>query len=138
MSKVEKELTDAEILEWASKDFVLAETKGILALEADANAQGQMPYGIDTSGIWITGSYSGSSETFNVFGNFPLLLSRYQNDGNRRIGYISSVNTDGSFNIYILGNGVWKTIPSHYVSTLSKLGSRTSAFVAAGYRLILS
>ena len=49
MSKVERELTDAEILEWATKDFVLAETKGTLVSTNDANAQGQMPYGIDTS-----------------------------------------------------------------------------------------
>ena len=123
MSKVERELTDAEILEWATKDFVLAETKGTLVSTNDANAQGQMPYGIDTSSIWISGNYSGSNETYNVFGNFPLTISRYQNDGNRRIGYISSVNTDGSFNIYILGSGNWKVFPTHYVSTLSKLGA---------------
>lgn len=123
MSKTEETLSPAEILEWATKDFVLAETKASLVSTNEANAQGQMPYGVDTSGIWISGAYSGTSETYSIFGNFPLLISRYQNDGNRRIGFISGVNTDGSFNLYILGNGGWKVFPTHFVNTLCKLGA---------------
>ena len=122
MGKVESELSPAQMLEWASKDFVMSETMSALVNTADTNDQGQTPYGTITSGIWISGSVNRSNNTYNIFGNFPLTISRFHNDGNRRIGYISGVNTDGSFNLYILGNGSFRIFPDKYVNTIAKFG----------------
>lgn len=114
MSKVEKELTGDEIKEWATKDFVIAE----LATGNETSRSGvepRTPYGISPNGIRISGYRS--SDRYDMRGSFPLNIARYTNNGERKIGYIAGVNSDGSFNLYILGNSTISMATTQRVKT---------------------
>lgn len=117
MSKTEETLSGAEILDWATKDFVIAE----LATGGDNNRYGvepRTPNGIAPDGISISGYRL--TDTFSMRGSYPLNIGRYTNNGERKIGYIAGVNTDGSFNLYILGNSEINMATTHRVSTLGE------------------
>lgn len=119
MSKVEKELTDEEILEWATKDFVIAEisSTSLQSVRSNSQAEPLTEYGIAPGGITITGSHNDSAMTYTMEGYFPLQITRHANDGERKIGYIAGVNSDGSFQLYILGSGTFNMQPTHRVFT---------------------
>lgn len=117
MSKVEKELTGDEIKEWATKDFVIAE----LAMGNDTSRFGVEPrtqYGVAPDGINITGYRV--SDTYDMRGIFPLNIARYSNNGERKIGYIAGVNSDGSFNLYILGDSTISMRTTQRVRTVGE------------------
>jgi len=53
-----------------------------------------------------THALSSGSNIVSVAERTSVSISKYNNDGNRKIGYIKGVNDDGSFQLYIIGNGV--------------------------------
>lgn len=119
MSKVEKELTDAEILEWATKDMVVTSLDPGVAW---ASYEGIEPL---TNNAIIPGvNFGGLTQTdrYSYSGNFGVDICRYENDNNRKIGYIDGVNDDGSFKLYILGNGVLNVKPTHWTNTYVNFG----------------
>lgn len=116
MSKVEKELTNEEILEWATKDFVIAELSGGNETYR-SGTEPRTPNGYALSAINISGARV--SDKYNLRGEFPVNISRYANNGQRKIGYIAGVNSDGSFNLYILGNSTINMAATHNVKTIS-------------------
>lgn len=121
MSKTEETLSGEQIREWATKDFVIAE----LATGNETSRTGAEPrtqYGISPNGIRISGYRS--SDRYDLRGSFPLNIARYSNNGERKIGYIAGVNSDGSFNLYILGDSTIsmeskqrvKTVGEYYIN----------------------
>lgn len=117
MSKVEQTLTGDEIKEWATKDFIIAE----LAQGNETSRLGVEPrtqYGVAPDGINITGYRV--SNTYDMRGSFPLNIARYSNNGERKIGYIAGVNSDGSFNLYILGNSTISMGTTQRVKTVGE------------------
>ena len=114
MSKVEKELTDAEIIEWAKKDLVICETgKGLH--NSRSGVEPRTPNGIADYGTIIQASRTG--DRYTIIGEFGIDITRFANNGTRKIGYISGVNDDGSFQLYLLGNGPISLQPTHTVET---------------------
>jgi len=117
MSKTEETLSGEQIREWATKDFVIAE----LASGGDTTRIGVEPrteWGVAPDGIYITGYRI--SDTFDMRGSFPLNIARYTNNGERKIGFIAGVNTDGSFNLYILGDSTINMRATHRVKTVGE------------------
>lgn len=111
MSKVEKELTDAEILEWATKELVIAE------MSTEVNQRRRITenvynnqFGYVYTGIKVYCTEGNSDITFK--GEYPVNITRYPASNNRRIGYIAGVNSDGSFHMYILGNDTFDFTPT--------------------------
>ena len=114
MSKVEKELTNAEILEWATKDLVICETgKGLH--QSRSGVEPRTPNGIADYGTIIQAARTG--DRYTIQGEFGIGITRFANNGTRKIGYISGVNSDGSFQLYLLGNGPISLKPTHTVET---------------------
>lgn len=117
MSKVEKELTGAEILEWATKDFVICEVSSELQTQR-FGVEPLTPTGVSVDGINISANHG--TDTFDMRGYYPIHITRYNNAGGRKIGYIAGVNSDGSYNLYILGDTTINASPTHRVKTISQ------------------
>ena len=114
MSKTEETLSGAEILEWATKDFVICETgRGLHA--SRSGVEPRTPNGIADYGAIIQAARTG--DRYTIQGEFGIDITRYVNNGTRKIGYISGVNSDGSFQLYLLGNGSISLQPTHSVET---------------------
>lgn len=95
-----------ELNTWSSKPFVIGSLTQSHGLDEDMCA-------------YIDVSYGG--EVY-LHINTSVTICKYENDGNRKIGYISGILDDGSYLLTILGSGV---IPlsaqlSKYVTTLLK------------------
>ena len=117
MSATETELTPGQILEWSTKDLVISE----LSVGLDSGLtqyEPQMEYGYNDELYTSASTLSGYSNTYLLGARIPITLARYQNDGNRKIGYISSVNSDGSFNMFILGDHNFKIVPDYECNTI--------------------
>lgn len=117
MSKVEQTLTPAEILEWSKKDLVISLLGRYHG--GQTTIAGKFEAGIERAAIEIYGARA--SDRFQIVCNFPVSITRHANDQQRRIGYITGVNDDGSFNMYILGSGVINTHPTHFVQTVGQI-----------------
>lgn len=113
MSKVEQTLTGDEIKEWATKDLVISENSAG-TINTRSGVEPLTPYGRPLGGLEIFGA---GSETYSITGYLPVTLSRYPATEGRKIGYISGVNSDGSFKLYILGNTTINMTPSYVIST---------------------
>lgn len=116
MSKTEETLSGEQIKEWATKDTVIGACADGVGLSPSSEVAGQMPYGINAQGCYASGTISSAHQYQLVLRN-NIVLTRHTNDGNRKIGYIAGVNSDGSFNLYLLGNGTFNSIASHFAST---------------------
>ena len=117
MSKTEETLSGAEILEWATKDLVISSLGRFHG--GQTFVAGKFDAGIESTAIEIYGARA--SDRFQIVCNFPVSITRHANDQQRRIGYITGVNDDGSFNMYILGLGVINTHPTHFVQTVGQI-----------------
>lgn len=114
MSKTEETLSGSEILEWATKDLVICETgKGLHS--SRSGVEPRTPNGIAEYGPIIQAART--SDRYTIQGDFGIDITRYANNGTRKIGYISGVNSDGSFQLYLLGNGSISLQPTHAVET---------------------
>lgn len=120
MSATETELTPEQIKEWATKDLVISE----LSSGTTTQRYGTEPltrYGIETD-FSIQALAKPNHQDYYISAQFPTLLTRFQNPTNtRRIGYIAGVNTDGSYQLYILGNGAFPLKATHQVFTLPEI-----------------
>lgn len=121
MSATETELTPEQIREYASKPLVIAclgdsrvSTRQTINGEANNFRGGYCDRGVE---IYGGGEGSDDNRYLHLTAEFPVSIDKYDNDGNRRIGYISGVNSDGSFHIHMLGTGTITFSPTGYVRT---------------------
>jgi hypothetical protein len=117
MGKVESELSPAQIIEWSKNDLVITSLGRFHS--GQSFVAGKFDTGIERAAIEIYGARA--SDRFQIACNFPVSITRHANDQQRRIGFISGVNDDGSFNLYILGSGVINTHPTHFVQTVGQI-----------------
>lgn len=117
MSKTEETLSGEQIREWATKDLVITSLGRFHS--GQSFTAGKFDTGIERTAIEIYGART--SDRFQIVCNFPVSITRHANDQQRRIGYITGVNDDGSFNLYILGSGVINTHPTHFVQTVGQI-----------------
>lgn len=118
MSKTEETLSGEQIREYATKDLVICELSG----GTFNNREGYEPltkWGYETS-YNVQGSSVGTTD-YDLSSNFPMLITRYPATETRKIGYIAGVNSDGSYQMYILGSGNLQLNPSHKIFSGSEL-----------------
>lgn len=110
MSQTEEFLTPAQIKEWSLKPLVITEL-GANSEYVRTGVEPLTPYGNMFDGINIHGSHNDASMQYSSGASYTVVINAYHNDEERRIGYIAGVNSDGSFNMYILGHGSFPLLP---------------------------
>lgn len=102
-----------ELNTWSTKDFVIG---SLLTAQSDSQNN---DYSISTNSSKARLEAEAGEQVCRASATTGVSYSRYANDGNRKIGYISGVMDDGSYILTILGGGIipLSRIDTRYVST---------------------